>query len=327
MTNMIKKAIRAIEREARLAVKRSRDDRGIAVPLVAIVMTVLVAMAAVGVDTGRVATVAAEAQNAADIAALAGARALADDEDPTAKANALLGQNKINGLSATPFLQSLTIGNLDSNYNFVANASPANAVKAKVVTTVKTVVLGAIGSPNATVTREAIAALAGMGSGVPTLPIALGDCHFDPSCTTQACMPYLSQVPNTTNNSAWTSFFVGNPNNNTVGQYIPTPCNDGMTQFLKVGDIINLSNGQVVPLLRDIECLLENGMNTFVIPIVPCPGNYNQSKTVVGFAKIEVDSVRSTGNPKGIWLHGIYDGSPGTPGGGSFGLNVISLTN
>jgi hypothetical protein len=71
--------------------------------------------------------------------------------------------------------------------------------------------------------------------------------------------------------------------------------------------------------------LLNNGMHSFVIPIVPCPGSYNQAKAVVGFAKIEIDSVKANGSPKGIWLHGIYDGSPGNPGGGSFGLNVVSL--
>lgn len=326
MTKTIRRQMRRIAAEFESAKRRSQDERGVAVPLMAIVMTVLVALAAVGVDTGRVGTIATEAQNSADIAALAGVRALADGDDPTTLANQTLSQNSIDGSAATPYLNTLEVGYLDADYNFTAGGTPSNAVRAEVVAQVDTVVLGAIGVPNATVTREAIATLAGLGSGVPTLPVVLGDCHFDPTCESQACMPYLSQVPDTTNNSAWTSFFLGNTNNNTVGSYINSPCGGGDTQFIKVGDDINLNNGQSTPLLRDIQCLLDNGMNTFVIPIVPCAGGtYNQDKPVVGFAKIEIDSVRSTGSPKGIWLHGIYDGSPGSPGGGNFGLNVVSL--
>lgn len=325
MKQRVRRQIRGVADGLELLKKRFKEERGMAVPLVAIVMTVLVAMAAVGVDTGRVATVATEAQNAADIAALAGIRAVADDEDPTTRANQVLSKNAIDGKTATPFLHTLQAGNLDVDGNFTSGGTPTNAVRAEIVAEVDTVVLGSIGVPKATVTREAIATLAGMGSGVPTLPVALGDCHFDPGCDSQACMPYLSQVPDTTNNSAWTSFFVNNTNNGTVSNYIDSPCGDGNTQFLKVGDEINLNNGQSTPLLRDIECLVNNGMTTFVIPIVPCPGSYNQEKEVVGFAKIEIDYVIDQGSPKGIWLHGIYDGSPGSPGGGNFGLNVVSL--
>lgn len=325
MTNQLSSKLRGIAAGFESVKQRFKEERGVAVPLVAIVMTVLVALAGVGVDTGRVASVATEAQNAADAAALAAVRAVVDDEDPTTRANQVLAQNSINGSPATPYLETLEVGYIDPNYNFTAGGTPANAVRAAVVAEVDTVVLGAIGHPKATVTREAIATLAGMGSGVPTLPIVLGDCHFDPTCQSQSCMPYLSQVPNTTNNSAWTSFFVGNTSNSTVNDFMPEPCGDGDQQFLKVGDDINLNNGQTNPLLRDIECLLNNGMNTFVIPIVPCVGSYLQEKEVVGFAKIEIDYVVSNSSPKGVWLHGIYDGTPGSPGGGSYGLNVVSL--
>jgi hypothetical protein len=326
MKKTIVSKIRGLAAGFEVLKKRFKEERGVAVPLVAIVMTVLVAMAGVGVDTGRVASVATEAQNAADIAALAAVRAVADEDDPTSMANETLSQNSVNGGDASTYLTSLQLGNVDADYNFTVGGTPTNAVRAVVAATVDTIVLGSIGFPQATVTREAIATLAGMGSGVPTLPVVLGDCHFDPTCESQACMPYLSQVPDTTNNSAWTSFFLNNTNNNTVGAYINSPCGDGDTQFIKVGDDINLNNGQSTPLLRDIQCLLNNGMNTFVIPIVPCVGGtYNQDKPVVGFAKIEIDHVISTGSPKGIWLHGIYDGSPGAPGGGNFGLNVVSL--
>lgn len=324
MKKSVMTKIQRISDEARSLRKRWQDERGVAVPLVAIFMVVLIGLAGVGVDTGRVAGTATEAQNAADIAALAGVRALADEEDPTTRANQTLAMNKIDSSPAAGYLQSLEVGNLDSNYTFTANGTPSNAVRATVVAQVDTVVLGSIGFPNATVTREAIATLGGMGSGVPTLPITIGECNYQADCYHQSCMPYLAQAPNTTNNSAWTGFFTGASQSN-ISSLMPAPAGNGNSTLIKVGDFINLTNGQSTPLLRDVEDLLDDGQRTFVIPIVDCNGNFNQAQEVRGFAKIEIDYVKSTGSPKGIWLHGIYDGSPGSPGGGNFGLNVISL--
>jgi Flp pilus assembly protein TadG len=318
--------LRDLMNDLRWVKQRAREERGVAVPLVAIVLTVLIALSAVGVDTGRVATVATEAQTAADIAATAGTIALLEDDDPEEGAEILLNKNKINGIAADTMLTELVAGHIDSNYTFTPGGQPENAVRAKVTATVDNVVLGAIGAPHSTLVRQAIATFAGLGSGIPTLPVVIGECNFNDECYHQSCMPYLAQVPNTTNNSAWTSFFINNTNNNTVGNYIPEPCGDGDQQLIRVGDMINLNNGQSTPILRDIDCLVQNGMTTFTIPIVDCGGNFNQAKEVKGFAKIEIDQVRSQGNPKGIWLHGIYEGQqPGPPGGGQFGLLAVSL--
>jgi hypothetical protein len=298
----------------------------------AICMLALVGLADVGIDTGRVASVANELQNAADIAATAGTLALADDNTTSAAetgANQALALNKVNNAVATGALQDLQVGNVDANYTFVVNLAPLNAVKAITGTTVNNVLLDAIGFTQATVTREAIATLAGLGSGIPTLPIVIGECNFNSQCYHQSCMPYLSQVPDPADNSAWTAFFESASNAH-IDNYFPAVgsprCGDGVQQLIKVGDIINLGNGQVSPLLRAVNCALSNGINTFTIPIVECVGNFNQPKKVVGFAKIVVDYVVETGTNHGIWLHGLYEGQqPGPPGGGAFGLIAVSL--
>lgn len=310
--------------------ERAKEDRGVAVPLVAIVLAVMIALTAVGVDTGRVATVATEAQTAADIAATAATLALLDGDTPATRANQVLAHNKINGSDAGTMLTELVVGNIDPDYNFTAGGLPANAVRSQVTATIDNVVLGAIGAPQSTLVREAIATFAGRGDGTPTLPVVLGECHFDPNCFEQSCMPNLSQVPSPSDNSGWTGFFEG-ANNTTVSSYMPDVdgpgCNGGgLVQPLKVGDVINLANGQTTGLLRDVQCALNAGMRTFTIPIVPCNHQYNQAAPVLGFAKIEVDFVISSGSPKGIWLHGIYEGQqPGSPGGGQFGLLAVSL--
>ncbi len=326
MIKTILKHIRGVPAVFESAPRRLKDERGVALPLVAIAMMFMVYMAALGIDTGRVAWVANEAQNAADIAALAATRAVADDEDPSTRANETLGLNEINNTPAGSFLTSLEPGVLDENDVFTAGEEPTNAVRASVTATVHNVLMGVISRhAESTVSREAIATLSGMGSGSPTLPIAIGDCNFDSSCQQQDCMPYLGQIPNTSNNSAWTSYYTGNPNLSSVSPYIASPCGGGNTEALMVNDSISLGNGSIGPLLPKIQCLLDDGQDTFLVPIVPCPaGTTNQSKEVVGFAMVQIDQVRTV-TPKGIWLHALWEGTTGTGGGGSFGLNVISL--
>ena len=308
---------------------RLRDEKGVAIPIVAVALVALVGITAVGVDTGRVAGVANEVQTAADIAALAGMASVYEGHSAEYGANAALDLNKVNGSTATNSLTTIEEGYIDSDYNFTPGGTPANAVRAEVSTVVDNIVLGAIGHPQTPLTREAIATLSGLGSGIPTIPIVLGECHYDPTCEGQSCMPSLSQVPDPTDNSGWTGFFDSASNSN-VMDYMPAApgcTGGGEQQFIRVGDIIEIGNGQTTPLLRAVECAIEYwGTNIFTIPIIECGHAYNQGQAVLGFAKIEVDFVEHTGSPKGIWLHGIWEGQrPGPPGGGQFGLLTMSL--
>lgn len=302
-----------------------KNQSGIAVPLVAVCLVALVGLAAVGIDIGHVTSVANESQNAADIAATAGAIALAQDEDARTNADQTLAMNSVNGTIATTSIQTFEVGNMGPDYGFTANMLPNNAVRAVAGATVDNILLSAIGFSTSTVSREAIATLAGIGSGIPTLPIVIGECNYNSQCYHQSCMPYLGQVPDPSDNSAWTAFFDSASNSN-IDDYFPSPCGGGVEQLITVGDIINLGNGQVTPLFNAVECLVNAGVNVFTIPIVECVGAFNQPKKVVGFAKIEVDFVVSQGSPKGLWLQGLYEGQqPGPPGGGQFGLLAVSL--
>jgi hypothetical protein len=304
------------------------NERGVAIPFIAVCMVAMIALTAVGIDTGRVTNVATEAQNAADIAATAGTIALLEEEDAEDGANDALNLNKLDGSGAQNYLDQLEVGYMGPDYSFTAGGEPENAVRAVVVADVDNFLLNALGFPKSHVTREAIATFAGLGSGIPTLPVVIGECHFDPNCFEQSCMPHLSQVPSPSDNSGWTAFFE-NASNSNVNDYMPDPANchaGGQTVNIKVGDIISMANGQTTGLLRDVECAVNAGITEFTIPIVPCGHQYNQSGEVLGFAKIQVDYVISTGSPKGIWLHGIYEGKqPGPPGGGQFGLLAVSL--
>src|SRR5262249_987621 len=82
------------------------------------------------------------------------------------------------------------------------------------------------------------------------------------------------------------------------------------------------SNGQA---LKGVQDCVKKGFNKFLIPIVSCGGNFNQSSTVTGFATIIVDSVVATGTPKGVNLHAIFQDVQGTPGGGAYGTGEMRL--
>lgn len=141
---------------------------------------------------------------------------------------------------------------------------------------------------------------------IAMFPLALGACHFDPQCMDQSCMPSLSAVPSASTDSAWTAFFE-EATTFAVGTYFPEECGGGASQRVRVGDMISINNGQIAPLLNAVSCLLADGQTTFTVPLIPCAQPVDLLAEVVGFARIEIDAVVTSGTPKGITLHGLWE--------------------
>lgn len=314
--------------------KTLKSEKGIALPLVAVVLLVLVGFTGLGVDVGRIGLVADEVQNAADIAATAGARQYVQPDDsgdtPLQTALAVLGQNKINNTSVSSSnLTAFEFGNFD-NGTFVANIEPINSVRAEVQYTVNNLVFAGLGHPTSKVTKESIAAFVPASSGIPTLPITVGDCLLGDECSSSSCDVTLTQVPNPDDNSAWTGFFESSSTSQ-IGTYFPADCPSGTSEpteppRIYVGQYINLLNGQSGSLLRQVQCLLSKGLTEVLVPITKCGGSLNQSREVLGFARFEIIDVRDTGGDKGIDIHGLRSAIDG-PGGGShdFGAGRITM--
>jgi Flp pilus assembly protein TadG len=312
-----------------------KRERGAVLTAFVLTSTALFALAAVGVDTGRLALTANEVQTVADAAATAGAHALLDGgSTATARAQAqtVAAQNRVNGNAAAIEAGQLEVGSYDPQTQaFVNGALPANAVRATPAVTVQNLFAGLFGSQFAqtTVTKTATAAFTGLGSGRPNLPLAIGACNFpalsacfnDPSC-----LPSLTQVPSTTNNTGWTSFLDGSTSNPSIAQYMPSACGGTRTPpDVGVGTSISLNNGQITSVLKAVEDCVKQGINKFTVPVVSCDGNFNQSSTITGFATIIVDSVNSTGSPKGLNLHAIFEEVVGPGGGGTYGTYTVRL--
>jgi len=294
--------------------------------MVAIAMMALIGMAVLGIETGRLGLTADEAQNAADIAALAGARALFDGENATTQALAILGQNRIDGHAVgAAQLQALEMGNYDADAKFTANLAPTNAVRAVISYPLHNLLAGMLGMPVSVVTKSAVAMFQGAGGCEPSFPLVIGECLFDQNCTSDACQPFLRAAPNPLDNSAWTGYF-GGSSTSEVSTYLPPECGGTASVKLKTGDLINVTNGDLSPLFRGAQCMIDHGLGQVTVPVVPCGFDFVHSMRVLGCATFNMVSVVSSGSPKGITMEGLVKVITSAPAGGpNFGSGPVLL--
>jgi hypothetical protein len=316
--------------------RRWKDRRGFATVYLGVSILALVAIAALGADIGRVAFTATEVQSAADVVATTGAKQLVlESADPRADAESVLHENAIDGSAAQGSqIQAFEIGNYNGTTEvFTPGGTPTNAVRAVVQAEIDNILADLLGAPKSTVTKSATAAYGSIGSGQPTLPLAVGDCNFPtPDCMDDECLPTLVQVPSTDaqdegDNSAWTAFFE-QAGQTEINSYFPTACGGGgeVSPTIHVGDDITLNNGQLTPLLNLLDACLDAGINEFLVPIIECGIQFVQTAPVLGFATIRVTDVVSTGDPKYVQLDAIFNASaPGPPGGDGYGSGAVSL--
>jgi hypothetical protein len=214
---------------------------------------------------------------------------------------------------------------------FVAGGAPVNAVRANTSATVQNLIAGIFGDRFTTVQKSATATLSGPGAAQPTLPLALGECHFAEFQESLECgdLPALDEVPARDGDGGWSSLSSASATAEAVRQYLPASCGGGgeTPPELRVGDDIRVMNGRATSLLRVVERCVEQGLTEYVVPIVPC-GRSRGSLEVLGFATIHVEAVDARGRDRGIDLEAICNANvPGPPGGGIFGTASVALVS
>lgn len=320
-----------------------KNERGgVVLGFMAIALLVFMGLAVVAIDFGHLGLSANEVQIVADTAATAGARSLLKNkqngagENPVAVAQTVVAQNHVDDGGASIAASDVEIGTFDfTTRSFSNGGANPNAVRATGRATVNNMVAGFFGDRTSDVTRDAIAAYSGNGSGMPPCPIAVGVCHFNKYKASGTCsdLPKLSQAPSTADNSGWTSLFDGSANAMTFINYLPAACGGGgqTAPNVHVGQDINLSNGQVNSALKTLEDCFKAGLLTeCLVPIVKkdCNENFNGTSEVLGFATFKITKVKSTGNPKYISMDGICEtDAPGAAGGGDYGTFTVSMVD
>ena len=308
-----------------------KGERGVALLAFALAMTALFGVSAVAIDLGRIAMVANEVQNVADIAATAGAvNLLNGGTASTARSDAqtVAAQNMVAGAAATIGTTDIQVGQYNPQTNtFTNGATPPDAVRTTPSKTVQNLFVGILGSSflNSTVTKTATAGFSGPGQAAVTLPLVIGDCDFGAlkQCTLDpTCLPSLTQAPDPSNNSGWIK---------NDAPYYPAACGGPSTPtIVNVGDSLGLQGGQGTGnWLRNVESCFNQGITEFTVPIVSCAkSNFNQNGVVVGFATIDVTSIVDTTSAKGLNVSAVFKEDTGaSAGGGAFGTGQMRLYN
>jgi Flp pilus assembly protein TadG len=330
-----------------------RSQRGQLLPYVGVVLLAFFGFAVLGVDIGRIAFTANEAQAVADSGALAACKSLSlGAVDPVSNAASVLAKDHVDGKAlavsgaiSTPSSPGtnvgIQLGNWDytqANPTFIPGGNPSNAARATSNALVNNMMAGLIGHPQSTITRDAVAAFSGVCRSQLVLPIALGDCWFQQFLDSGGDCSQITnffQVPGT-GNTCWTSLSPSVQGASTIRGYLPSECTHGADDPpppVSIGDNINVTNGQLDSVLQTIkDCVDNHNLRDWTIPIIQC-GKCNQEAPVTGFAAVHIDCVVANGGDscggsrvKGLYLHSVCLANSGDSGGGCTNYGDIGVS-
>ena len=321
------------ERTSQLTLAMKRfvpSQRGAIAVLVAILLVVIGAMAALAVNVGHLMGARNQLQNAVDSAALAGAMSLDGQTDGLALARAqavnfgdryaiykestvALDANAGNGSAGDVVLGrwNFAIANHSLAFTAADGATLPRDINAVLVRTGREasrgnplpVFLSAfLGQQQANVRAEAVAVGGGPCIGC-ALPIAFPMCLIAQPDGTLNCGVQLRLSNANDDTVGLTSLSSTAPASVPIIQNIlmnPQACSN-----TKVGDQVNIANGNnLQPLLAAFQYYLSQHGSTVLAPVLdlPCPPQFNQQATVLGFATFTIVDIVAHGNPKYIQI-------------------------
>jgi Flp pilus assembly protein TadG len=291
-----------------------KEQRGFGTATACISMMALLGAAALAVDIGNLAVTKGELQRAVDAGAMAGARALWPTALPmmlnppsnpscvSAKDVALNTathvSNKVGGQILTAADLTIEVGNYD---NAARSFTPkgdctltSNAVRIKAKKQITNIFFaGVFGVDYLQPKAEAVGSMSfAKAVGKGTLPMAINKMFVVPG------------------NEIFINF-VNDPNDN-AGWFADPPDKTGAPTFqdyivnescppLKIGDVINLQNGQDTSCLQALADELKEhpgGWDTF-LPVVNTD-KFNHPEPITGFVPFRITEVSDTGSTKGV---------------------------
>jgi hypothetical protein len=308
-----------------------RNESGSVAIVVALLVTLLMAFAALAIDIGHLGTVKCELQKAADASALAGARALGPyiGTPPapnwiaaTDMATQMLPKNKADG-------SALGIGTAEAGYwNFTTKTLQPLGITpgADDVPAVQVTITKAAGQNGGPV-NLAFASIMGVStSDVAARSLAFTspvretrgkDCF--PLATPQSIVdahwnddpPYSFEVGSTYHNTdggQWTSFLTDANDVPTIRDLI----DNGSPTPLKIGDQIWIEPGTKAALYSDAAAKIGD---TVLIPVVPDDFSTHNHSPIVGFVSFYIEDT----NQAEKWIKGHFVKDTLAPGDGPGG--------
>jgi len=298
---------------------RLNNNQGSVIIFVTLIITLLLAMVGIGLDTGMLTYVRSQAQPAADAAALAAASGLLGGQSEVEKrvaaynpTNDYVGQpgSTLGAANVTPIvydgssIQVATYGTANgvrvglekAGTNPYNNANAESSVVSPLFLTPLLNLLGFTAPAQANLNITATAVLLNR----PELPIAIVGCTVGDTTLT------WSQTPSPTDNSAFTSFTYGTANVNLMRDLVSNTCST--MPPVAIGSCINLNNGQDTPVLKEIIKVHgpftnppKDPEDCFLVPIIPdlpVGANINKCRPMQGLARMCISEVKDNGSPK-----------------------------
>jgi Flp pilus assembly protein TadG len=290
--------------------KPGADQSGSVALIAAIVIAVLLGVAALALDVAHMVMVRSQLQKAADAGALAGARGMwpldlrasanraPDCANALAKAADAMGKNVVDGRNLGADEMTMEVGTWDyANRQF--NPGCTTTINAVRVTTRRQGVVmlfaGIFGVHTQDLAGNATAVMDFAGEvGAGCLPIALNKEYTDPGTHM-----FINFTPDPADNGGW---FTDPPDSSSASNFRDYIDNAACPP-LKIGDIINLQNGNDTSVLSDLKNKLAqhpDGWYTF-FPVVNTD-KFNQSQPIAAFVPVQITQVDNSGSSKGVHI-------------------------
>jgi Flp pilus assembly protein TadG len=291
------------------------NDHGSVIVFVTLIITLLLVMVGIGLDTGMLTYVRSQAQPAVDAAALAAASGLLGGQtevearvaaynstnDYVGKAGSTIGASNV-----TPIvydgssIQVATYGTANGvrvglekagTSPYTANAESSVASPLFLTPLLNLMGFTAPAQANLNITATAVL------ENRPELPLALVECAVGDTTLS------WSQTPSPTDNSAFTSFTFGSANVNLMRSLVSNTCDT--LPPVGIGTCINLNNGQDTPVLQEI--LKVHGPfsdppndpdDCFLVPVIPNEpedANINKCRPMKALARLCITKINAPG--------------------------------
>ncbi|NOZ27464.1 MAG: hypothetical protein GXP39_05345 [Chloroflexi bacterium] len=293
--------------------RHMRGEEGQSLVVIALAMVALLGMASLAIDGGYAYAQHRRMQNAADLAALAGARALGMGRTASEIDQEINYYAQANGASSVSYYF------IDANGQPVATPDQARGVHVNTQTTFNTFLAAVVGINQLSASAESEAELYGLGGASNLLPIAVHEDNF------QYLQVYELWDDNHEAPGAfgWIDWDGGGGGLHELADNIANPSNSG---YWRVGDLVPAEPGvKAGAPVRNALNLWKNRNITLIIYNQVTGQGSNTRYTISGFGEFVLTDYRFQGPNKRIWGYFIRRVTAGEPGGPEFGLQGVRL--
>ena len=295
------------------------NDRGSVIVFVTLIITLLLVMVGIGLDTGMLTYVRSQTQPAVDAAALAAASGLIGGQSEVVarvkayeSTNDYVGQpgSRLGASNVTPIvydgssIQVATYGTangvrvgLEKAGTSPYTANTESSVVSPLFLTPLLNLMGFTAPAQANLNITATAVL----QNRPELPIAIVGCTVGPATFK------VSLTPSPTDNAALTSFTFGSANTRLMRDLVSANCST--IPPVGIGSCINLDKGAGPAVMKEIIDVHgpftdppKDPDDCFLLPIIPdlqvANGNFNKCRPMQGLARMCITNIDNKGSPK-----------------------------